>query len=93
MVLGSQDRPNGWGREYTRFYGPNVVSYKIVWKVSEVDPWLGVETVKYEVFMVVLVLGLKFLMNHTWHDDEDTLGSSVGSFDVMTYGRRKLWVH
>ena len=36
--VGSQDRPNGWGSEYTRFHGTNVVSYKIVWKVSAVDP-------------------------------------------------------
>ena len=42
--------------------------------------------------MVVLVLGLEVLINHIGIDDEDTLGSSVVSFDGMTYGK-KLWVH
>ena len=35
--------------------------------------------------MVVLVLGLKLLINHIGIDDEDTMGSSVGSFGGMTY--------
>ena len=42
----------------------------------------------YEVLMVVLVLVLEVLMNHVGLDDEDTMGSSVGSFDNMTYGKK-----
>ena len=37
--------------------------------------------------MVVLVLGLEVPMNHIGIDDEYMLGSSVGSFDGMTYGK------
>ena len=40
-----------------------------------------------EMFMVVLVMGLKFRMNYIRLDDEDTLGFSVGSFlwyDLLT---------
>ena len=35
--------------------------------------------------IVVLVLGLEVLMNHIGIDYEDTLGSSVGSSDGITY--------
>ena len=38
--------------------------------------------------MVVLVLGLEVLMNHIGLDGEDMLGSSVGSFDGMTYEKK-----
>ena len=37
--------------------------------------------------MVVLVLVLEVLMNHVGLDDKDTMGSSVESFDGMTYGK------
>ena len=91
MGLQLQGRPNRWGSEFTRFHGLNVMSCKIGWKVSEV--YLGLEgaTVKDEVLVVVLVTGLK-VMNHIGLDEEDTLGSSVGSFDGITY-EKKLWVH
>ena len=42
--LGSQDRPNGWGSESTRFHGTNVVSCKIVWKVLDLEVVQGVVT-------------------------------------------------
>ena len=45
---------------------------------------LGVATVQYEVLMVVLVMGLEVLNNQIGLDDEDKLGSYVGSFDVIT---------
>ena len=45
-----------------------------------------------EILMVVLVLGLEVLMNHIGLKDENTMGSSVGYFDGMTYGTN-LWVH
>ena len=35
--LGSQDRPNRWGSEYTCFHGLNVVRCEIVWKVPDVE--------------------------------------------------------
>ena len=35
--------------------------------------------------MVVLALGLEVLMNHIGLDDKNTLGSSIGYFDGMTY--------
>ena len=43
---------------------------------------------KDELLMVVKVMGLEVLMNHIGLDDEDTLGSSVGSFDGMTYEKK-----
>ena len=36
--------------------------------------------------MVVMVLGLEVLTNHIGIDYEGTMGSSIGSFDGMTYG-------
>ena len=36
--------------------------------------------------MGVLVMGLEVLTNHIGLDDEGTIGSSVGSFDDITYG-------
>ena len=45
-------------------------------------------TLKDEVLMVMLVLKLEVLMNHIGLDDEDTLGSSVESFDGMTYKKK-----
>ena len=41
--------------------------------------------------MVVVVLGLELLMNHIGIDEEDTMGSYVGYFDGITYGKT-LWV-
>ena len=38
MGLGLQDRTKGWGSESTRFHGPNIVIYEIMWKVSDVEP-------------------------------------------------------
>ena len=35
--------------------------------------------------MVVLVLELEVIMNHIGINDKDMMGSSVGSFDGMTY--------
>ena len=29
-------------------------------------------------------------MNHIWLDEEDTLSSSVGSFDGTTYGKKPV---
>ena len=49
-------------------------------------------TVQDDVLMVVLVLGLEVPMNHIGIDVEYMLGSSVGSFDGMTY-EKNLWVH
>ena len=43
--LGLQDRPNGWGIEYTRFHRMNVVIYNIVWKVPDVEAGWEVTTV------------------------------------------------
>ena len=37
--------------------------------------------------MVVLVLELEVIMNHIGINDKDMMGSSVGSFDGMTYGK------
>ena len=37
-----------------------------------------------------MVLGLEVLMNNIGIDEEDMLGSSVGSFDGVTYGRKPL---
>ena len=45
-----------------------------------------------EVLVVVLVLGLEVIINHIGIDEEDTMGSSVGSFDCTTNGKY-LWVH
>ena len=45
-----------------------------------------------EVLVTVPVMGLEVLMNHIGIDDKDTLSSSVGYFDGMTYGKN-LWVH
>ena len=42
--------------------------------------------------MLVLVLGLEVLMDHIGFDDEETMFSSVDSFDVITYGEN-MWVH
>ena len=42
--------------------------------------------------MVVMVMGLEVLINHIGIHDEDIMGSYVGSFDGITYGK-KLWVH
>ena len=42
--------------------------------------------------IVVLVLELEVLMNQSGINEEDTLGSSVGSSDGITYGKN-LWVH
>ena len=42
--------------------------------------------------MVVLVLGFKVLMNHIWFDEEDNLGSYVGSSDGIPQGK-KLCFH
>ena len=39
---------------------------------------------------VVLVLGLELLMNHIGIDDQDTMGSSVGSFDGMNYAKKPV---
>ena len=41
---------------------------------------------------MVVVLVLKVLTNYVGIDEEDTMGSSVGSFDSITY-EKKLWVH
>ena len=35
--LGSQDRSNWWGSEYTCFHRLSVVRCEIVWKVSDVE--------------------------------------------------------
>ena len=35
--------------------------------------------------MVLLVVGLEVIMNHIGLDEEDTIGSSVGSSDDITY--------
>ena len=35
--------------------------------------------------MVVLVLGLEVIMHHIGIDNEDNMGSSVGSFDGINY--------
>ena len=43
------------------------------------------ETVKGELLVVVLVLGLEILMNHIGLNGEDTMSCSFGSFDGMTY--------
>ena len=51
---------------------------------------LGVATLKDEVLMVMLVLKLEVLMNYIRLDDEDTLGSSVESFDGMTYLKKPV---
>ena len=40
-----------------------------------------------EVLMVVLVLGLEVIINHIGIDEEDMMGSSVGSFDGTTHGK------
>ena len=40
-----------------------------------------------EVLMVVLVLGLEVIINHIGIDEEDKMGSSVGSFDGTTNGK------
>ena len=90
--LGSRDYTNGWWRNSTRFHGTDVVRCKIVYKVSAVEPWGGVEEVNDDVLMVVLVLGLEVLTNQIGLDEEDTLGYSVGSFDGLTYGKN-LWLH
>ena len=37
-----------------------------------------------------LFMGLEVLMNHIGLDDEYTLGSYVGSFDGMTYGKKPV---
>ena len=39
-----------------------------------------------EVLMVVLVLGLEVIISHIGINDEDTMGSSVGSFYGTTHG-------
>ena len=39
------------------------------------------------VLIVVVVLGLEVLMNHIGLDEGYTLGSSVGYFDGITYGK------
>ena len=51
--LGSQDRYNGRGRYSMCFHGENVVIYEIVWKVSDVEAGLGVETLVCSVDGVV----------------------------------------
>ena len=38
-----------------------------------------------EVLVVVLVLGLEVIINHIGINEEDTMGSSVGSFDGTTH--------
>ena len=40
-----------------------------------------------KVLMAVLVLGLGVIINHIGIDEEDTMGSSVGSFDGTTHGK------
>ena len=45
-----------------------------------------------EVLMVVLVLGFEVIINHIGIDEEDTMGSSVGSFNCTT-NEKYLWVH
>ena len=65
---------------------------KIVWKVSEVETLLVMETVKGELLVVVLVLGLEILMNHIGLNDEDTMGCSFGSFDGMTYEKPREFI-
>ena len=40
-----------------------------------------------KVLMAVLVLGLEVIINHIGIDEEDTMGSSVGSFDGTTNGK------
>ena len=47
---------------------------------------------KDEMLTEVLIMGLEVLMNHIGLDDEDTMGSSVGPFDGMIYGKN-LWIH
>ena len=42
------------------------------------------------VLMVVLVLGLEVLMNHIGLDEEDTVGSSVGSSDGINYEKKPV---
>ena len=39
------------------------------------------------VLMAVLVLGLEVIINHIGIDEEDMIGSSVGSFDGTTNGK------
>ena len=43
-----------------------------------------------EVLMLVLVLILEVLTNHIGIDEEDNLGSSVGSFYGMTYEKQSV---
>ena len=40
--------------------------------------------------MVVLVLSMEVLVNQIRLDNEDTLGSSVGSVDVITYEKKTV---
>ena len=40
-----------------------------------------------EVLMAVLILGLELIINHIGIYEEDTMGSSVGSFDGTTNGK------
>ena len=40
-----------------------------------------------KVLMAVLVLGLGVIINHIGIDEEDMMGSSVGSFDDTTHGK------
>ena len=42
--------------------------------------------------MLVLILEMEVLINHIGIDEEDTLGSSVGSSDGITH-LKNLWVH
>ena len=40
-----------------------------------------------EVLMALLILGLEVIINHIGIYEEDTMGSSVGSFDGTTNGK------
>ena len=88
--LGSRDRTNEWGSKSTCFYRTNVVICEIVWNVSEVDPGCGVVTMADEVLMVVMVLGSEVPIKHIGINGEDPLGSSLGSFDGMTYDKKTV---
>ena len=67
-----------------------MVICEIVWNVSEVDPGCGVVTMADEVLMVVMVLGSEVPIKHIGINGEDPLGSSLGSFDGMTYDKKTV---
>ena len=56
-----------------------------MWNVSDIEAVKEVATVYDVVSVVALVLWLVGVINHIGFDEEDTLGSSVGYFDGITY--------